>query len=88
MSVYVDNMRAGFGRMKMCHILADTTEELLAMSDKIGVQRKWLQHPGTAFEHFDVCLSKRAVAVRNGAQEVCIMDIGRLIREKRKARKK
>lgn len=26
-----------FGRMKMSHLMADTTEELLTMVDKIGV---------------------------------------------------
>lgn len=70
MTVYVDNMNATYRRMKMCHMLADSTDELLAMADKIGVQRKWLQHPGTIKEHFDICLSKRALAVQHGAVEI------------------
>lgn len=45
MSVYVDDMEAGFGRMVMCHMWADTLDELLEMVDAIGVQRKWLQRP-------------------------------------------
>jgi len=68
MAVYVDNMRANYGRMKMCHMLADSVAELLEMADKIGVDRKWFQalsHP-----HFDIALSKRALAVANGAIEV------------------
>ena len=70
MAVYVDDMRAPYGRMLMCHMGADTTEELLAMADKIGVARKWLQCPGTVREHFDIALSKRLLAVINGAREV------------------
>ena len=68
--VYVDDMFAAYGRMKMCHMLADTTDELLAMADKIGVARKWLQKPGTALEHFDVCAAKRALAIAHGAQQI------------------
>lgn len=50
MTIYVDNMRANYGRMKMCHMVADSTDELLAMADRIGVARKWLQKAGTAHE--------------------------------------
>lgn len=70
MTVYVDNMKAGYGRMKMCHMVADTPEELLAMADKIGVQRKWLQYPGGWKEHFDIAMCKRALAVAAGAIEI------------------
>lgn len=59
-------------------MIADTTEELLAMADKIGVQRKWIQDKGTYLEHFDICLSKRAKAVQLGAKEISMMDLGRM----------
>ncbi len=85
MSVYVDDMRASYGRMKMCHMIADTTDELLAMADKIGVARKWLQKAGTHHEHFDIALSKRALAVEAGAIEVSMMPIGRIIRARRES---
>lgn len=83
MAVYVDDMQAPYGRMKMCHMMADTTEELLAMADKIGVARKWIQRPGTPMEHFDIAMSKRALAVAAGAQEVTQRHLGLLIGAKR-----
>ena len=71
MTVYVDDMRAPFGRMKMCHMFADTTAELNAMADRIGVARKWIQYPGRSDkEHYDICLSKKRLALAAGAQAV------------------
>lgn len=78
MAVYVDNWGAKFGRMVMCHMMADTTAELLAMADRIGVDRKWIQKAGMRHEHFDVCRSKRAEAVAAGAVEVTAKDLARL----------
>lgn len=78
MSVYVDDMRAAFGRMVMCHMWADSDAELLAMADAIGVARKWIQgrpelsfgkHRRASWVHFDIALSKRALAVKAGAIE-------------------
>lgn len=83
MTVYVDSMRAPFGRMKMCHMIADTHDELLAMADLIGVDRKWLQDPGTHREHFDIALSKRRLAVAAGAREVTMRELGIVMRAKR-----
>lgn len=74
MSVYVDNMQAKFGRMIMCHMIADTTEELLDMVDKIGVNRKWIQNAGTYSEHFDICTSKRNKAIIYGAKEITMRE--------------
>lgn len=54
MAVYVDEAIWPFGRMMMCHMIADTREELFAMVDTIGVQRKWIQHKDTPGEHFDI----------------------------------
>ena len=69
MSVYVDSMRAPYRGMVMCHMLADTASELHAMADKIGVARKWFQaHASTP--HYDICLSKRHLALAHGAIEV------------------
>lgn len=73
--VYVDDMKAGFRGMIMCHMIADTQAELLAMADTIGVKRKWIQDYMTQREHFDICLSKRKLAVRAGAKEITMKEL-------------
>lgn len=70
MAVYVDDMRAPFGRLIMCHMIADTHEELISMAKAIGVNPKWIQYPNTPREHFDIALSKRKLAVERGAIEI------------------
>ncbi len=70
MSVYVDQAIWGFGRMVMCHMIADTPDELHAMADRIGVARRWFQEPPKAsFWHYDIAKSKRALAISAGAVE-------------------
>jgi hypothetical protein len=69
--------------MVKCHMLADSTAELLAMADRIGVDRKHLQDAGTYREHFDICLTKRSAAVAAGALEVSMPTMGRIIRDRR-----
>ncbi|TXG96146.1 MAG: DUF4031 domain-containing protein [Nevskiaceae bacterium] len=69
MSVYVDPPVWPFGRMLMCHLTADSLDELHGMADRIGVARKWFQSK-TRYPHYDICKSKRALAVQAGAIEV------------------
>lgn len=73
MTVYVDDMRVSFGRMVMCHMIADTDEELHAMAARIGVARRWWQSPAkSSGSHYDIALSKRALAVKFGAQQITV----------------
>lgn len=68
MACYVDDVRHAYGRMVMCHLWSDTLNELLAMVDKIGVHRRWLQQPPKAsWVHFDISLGKKALAIKHGA---------------------
>lgn len=68
MPVYIDDFFANYGRMKMCHMLADTDEELHSMADRIGIQRKWWQSPHkTSGSHYDIAISKRKLALEFGA---------------------
>jgi hypothetical protein len=69
MGVYVDNPKHAYGRMTMCHMLADTAEELHAMADLIGIARRWYQ-TDASFPHYDISKGKRTLAVQAGAIEV------------------
>lgn len=81
MAVYVDDMYNNpigkFGRMKMSHMVADSTDELLEMADKIGVQRKWIQDKGAQAEHFDVAMGNRTKAIACGAIPLTMYVLGR-----------
>ena len=66
MSCYVDASIHSFGRMVMCHLIADTLEELHAMVDTIGVERRWFQAEAS-FPHYDIAKTKRVFAVAAGA---------------------
>jgi len=89
-SVYVDDMYlypiGQFGRMKMSHLMADSTDELLVMADKIGVARRWLQHAGDPFhEHFDIAMSKRVAAIAAGAIPMTVVELAEWRIARRKA---
>jgi hypothetical protein len=78
MTVYVDTMRARYGRMIMCHMAADSEEELHAMAAKIGVARRHYQG-----DRYDICLAKKKLALAAGAIEVSRMEIGRMVVKRR-----
>lgn len=83
MGVYVDRpayeYRVGVRKMIMCHMIADTLEELHNMADNIGIRREWFQN--TNNPHYDICKSKRALAVSNGAIELDRRDFVKKMRE-------
>lgn len=83
MTVYVDDMRAPYGRMVMCHMVADSEDELLSMADRIGVSRRWHQYPGTPKSHFDIALTKRRLAVEQGAIEISSRELAMKVRDRR-----
>ena len=79
MPVYVDDMYLSnmgrFGRMKMSHMIADSTEELLGMVKIIGLNEKWIQQSGTYMEHFDVSMSLRSKALKAGAVAITMREL-------------
>jgi hypothetical protein len=70
--------------MKMCHMVADTLEELHRVAAIIGVAKKHYQgYLRARLPHYDICKSKRAAAIEEGAIEVNsrkIVEIGRRLR--------
>lgn len=78
MTVYVDGSIYLYGSMKMCHMTADMLAELHMMADRIGVARRWFQG-----NHYDICKSKRALAVQYDAREVSRRDIVMALRRLR-----
>lgn len=79
MSVYVGPSSYPFGRMIMCHMVADSIDELHTMADEIGIRRPWFQTGSRP--HYDVCKSKRVMAVRLGALEVDERKIVEILRK-------
>jgi len=72
MSVYVDTARHPFRGHIMCHMVADSLDELHQMADQIGMERRWFRAPPKASHpHYDIPEHKRAKALALGAQEVC-----------------
>jgi len=78
-TVYIDDMRAPFGRLIMCHMIADTEQELHAMADRIGVRRKWYQG-----DHYDIALAKKKLAIAAGARLITIRQLACMVALRRR----
>ena len=79
MAVYVDAPVFPLGRMKMCHMVADLIEELHEMADRIGIDRKHYQGAIPKKKpHYDICKSKRELAIEKGAIEVTSKELVRV----------
>lgn len=89
MTIYVDELVAyqqeaksggryfGSGKQS-CHMMTDgDLEELHRFAERIGLRRAWFQGHNPRHPHYDLTPSKRAQAVRLGAQEVQALDWAR-----------
>jgi hypothetical protein len=75
---------AGLRFTDFCHLLADTRDELHALADELGVPRRIFQdHPWRW--HYDLPSHLRVDAVRLGAVELTMHQVGALLRERRAA---
>jgi Protein of unknown function (DUF4031) len=71
MTVYVGVPMWPFRNMMMCHMFADTEEELDEMAKKLGLRQSWKQGKDYSrvgrLVHYDIAKSKRAQAIGLGA---------------------
>ena len=85
--IQVDNGRWPMGRMLMCHLIADSHEELETAADALGLRRSYIQHAHTWKEHLDVSQSKRTLAVQQGAREITQREFARILTGRREREK-
>ncbi len=77
MSVYIDDALIKYKRFLMSHMMADANEELDDFAVSIGCKLKW-KHG----DHFDVCQSKKRLAISKGAIPVTAFDLVMLRRKR------
>jgi hypothetical protein len=83
MTVYVDDFRSPYRGMKMCHMLADSDDELHAMADLIGVARRHHQNTMSG-SHYDIASSKALLAIRNHAVPITVRQAAMMCKTRRK----
>lgn len=92
MTVYLDDWRqpARLGPVtdRWSHLVADSDAELHEFAARLGMRREWFQHksdrPHQA--HYDVPERSRRDALALGAVAVSWRQLGRMLRERRRAR--
>jgi Protein of unknown function (DUF4031) len=88
MACYVDTVRsypkAGLRFDDFCHLLADTRDELHTTAAQLGMPRRMFQdHPWRW--HYDLPAHLRGDAVRLGARELSMHEVGALLQARRAA---
>ena len=91
MTVYCDDMyrypigefKRGNRLYKMSHLVAESTDELIAFVKSIGLDPKWIQLKGSYKEHFDITMTKRDAALVAGAIPCSMSEMGYLVRNRK-----
>ena len=81
--IYIDKAFIPYRGMKMCHMLADSSNELLSFSEQIGLKKTWLQYKNTYKEHFDISEPYRKIAIEKGAIVVERRQIALILKTKK-----
>jgi Protein of unknown function (DUF4031) len=90
MAVYVDEAVWQRRGRAWCHLVADSSEELEEFAARLGLRRAWLQtKPGRPWrDHYDLPGWARAEAVRLGARELTMREMGAHLARRRAAFRK
>ena len=85
MAVYVDDVRIRWRGRDWSHLTADTTEELHAFAERLGVPRRGFHHnPERPWkDHYDLPEWKREEAIELGAQAITRREATARMRAKR-----
>ena len=82
--LYVDNPKIEYGRMKMCHMLADSSIELRRACIALALDPAYIEHVGKANEHININMAKRKLAIEKlGAKEVSSRQLVRIVQGRR-----
>ena len=87
MSVYVDDMQfcipnKNWRYRAVCHLMADTLEELHDFASLLRLKRAWFQDNNKRFPHYDLTSNKRKIAIKHGAIEKSPMELIRYFKRK------
>lgn len=83
MAVYIDSANIPFRGMIMCHLIADTLDELHEMAYLIGMKREWFQK-NASFPHYDIPLKRKEKAIELGTILLTRREIALKMKEIRK----
>ena len=77
--IYADDLEIPWKGKLWCHLITDGDDnELHGFALRLGLRREWYQG-----DHYDITLSKRAIAIKLGAALVTGAEMVRIRRDKR-----
>jgi hypothetical protein len=85
MSTYVDTLAKckpgpGWRHTSSCHLIADSTNELIVFAHRIHCKVGWLKASRKGVHHFDLAPKLRELAVQNGAEEISRRQLAKMLR--------
>lgn len=77
--IYVDDMRAAYGRLRLSHMIGDSDAELHAFADALGLARRHFQG-----DHYDIGAALRVRAFNLGARAITLRQAGAMMALRRR----